>query len=456
MKNILILYSHWHPANLAGVQRPRLIGNYLKELGWQPYVVTVKPDFFEETPDNDFEKTFSPDFIVSRVNAFPVARPRIIGDIGLRAFIQIQKEALRVIRENRIDFIWIPIPSFYMALMGRLLYEKTGVPYGIDYIDPWVRDMTNQKSLRMRLSQWVARILEPIAVKKVSLISGVSTAYYEAVIKRNFPRLYSPFTTHHSRHKTDDSPLTTHDSQLETLDSQLTNPYTQKPFTHVGMPYGFDPNDHKVKLEKLELPWGNEANKKIWIYAGAFLPNSHLFMKCLFETIAQLRKGNEWDESVRLYFLGTGMYPAKRITAYAEECGIGDIVIEKRERQPFLNILNYLSLADTVMVIGSTEKHYTASKTYQSVLSERPVWAIFHKESSAVQVLKECGADDFLVEYTEEMNEVEITEAMKASILKRFATETWQPDYQALDKYSSKESARKLVEAIERVLGNNI
>ncbi|MDP4271968.1 MAG: hypothetical protein Q8909_17880 [Bacteroidota bacterium] len=410
----------------------------MKELGWQPYVVTVQPAYFEETPDPDFEKTFSPDFIVSRVKAFPVTKPRLIGDIGLRSFFQIKREALRVIRENRIDFIWIPIPSFYMALMGRMLYEKTKVPYGIDYIDPWVRDMTNQKSIRMQLSQWVAKMLEPIAVKKVSLISGVSTPYYEPVIKRNFPTQYSRLTTHHSL-------LTTHNSQLK-------NSNTNKPFTHVGMPYGFDPNDHKVKLENLELPWDKEGPCKIWLYAGAFLPNSHLFMKCFFEAIAQLRKEKAWDESIRLYFLGTGLYPAKRITAYAEESGIADIVTENRERMPFLHILNYLSLADTVMVIGSTEKHYTASKTYQSVLSERPVWAIFHKESSAVQVLKECNADGFVVEYAEEMSEQDIVSAIKCSLKKRLVSEVWNPDYKSLDKYSSRESARKLVEAIEMVL----
>lgn len=31
MKTVLIIYPHWVPANLAGVQRPRLIVNYLKK-----------------------------------------------------------------------------------------------------------------------------------------------------------------------------------------------------------------------------------------------------------------------------------------------------------------------------------------------------------------------------------------------------------------------------------------
>jgi hypothetical protein len=191
MKTILIIYPHWHPCNMAGVHRPRLIGNYLKELGWQPRILTVEAAYFEETPDPDFEKTFSPHFVVTRVKALPVMRPRLIGDIGLRAFFQLYKEAKRIIRTEKIDFVWLPIPSFYNALLGRLLYEKTKIPYGIDYIDPWVRDISNQKNKRAILSQWLAKVLEPIAIKKVSVISGVSTPYYAPAIERNFPEIAS-------------------------------------------------------------------------------------------------------------------------------------------------------------------------------------------------------------------------------------------------------------------------
>ncbi len=431
LKNILVIYPHWHPANLAGVQRPRLIGNYLTMFGWQPIILTVKSEYFEEPPDRDFERIFSSDFVVHRVNAFKVTKPRVIGDIGLRAFFQLKKEALKIIEENQIKFVWIPIPSFYMALMGRILYEKSSTPYGIDYIDPWIRDLTNQQSIRGKISQWCARALEPIAVKKASLISGVSTPYYEAVLRRNFSIFFD-------------------DDKLQT-DRQI-NHSTYRPITHVGMPYGFDPNDHKVKLQNLVLPWRDEEASKIWLYAGAFLPNSHKFMQCFFTAISQLRKENAWDESIRLYFLGTGQYQAKSIKTYAEEFRLSDIVTERRQRYPYIYILNCLSMADTAMVIGSTEKHYTASKTYQSILCKRPVWAVFHKESSAVKVLKECKASAYTVEYDDEMKIEELVKQIVISLQARMKGAEWQPNYSALDKYSAKESARKLVSAIESVI----
>lgn len=454
MKTILIIYPHWHPANLAGVHRPRLIGNFLHELGWKPRVLTVEARYFEETPDPDFQKTFSPNFDVTRVKALPLMRPRLMGDIGLRAFNQLYKAALQIIRTEQIDFIWLPIPSFYNALLGRLLFEKTGIPYGIDYIDPWVRDLTNQKKWRTRMSLWVAKLLEPIAVKKASLISGVSYPYYEPVIKRNFPLIAVQLDANGN------NPGSLEKPKPYNLTPTLLNPHTNLPFTHVAMPYGFDPNDHHIKLENLQFPWESTLNSepetqnlKIWLYAGAFLPNSHVILQAFFMAIKVLREQKLWDETIRLWFIGTGNYPAKSIESYAKDYCLDDIVTEKRDRYPFLQVLNFLNEANTVLIIGSTEKHYTASKTFQSLLSNRPVISAFHHQSSAIQVMEDCKADAFTMRYKPEMSQQEMVDAFKAVLLKRLQNDAWNPDLSALDQYSAKESARMLVEGMERVLG---
>ena len=94
MKNILIIYPHWPPSNLAGIHRPRLIGNYLHEFNWHPIIITVKPEYYEETHDNNISKTVSDKIEVHYVNALKITNPRIIGDIGLRAFYQLKTKAL--------------------------------------------------------------------------------------------------------------------------------------------------------------------------------------------------------------------------------------------------------------------------------------------------------------------------------------------------------------------------
>ncbi len=414
MKNILIIYPHWPPSNLAGVHRARLISNFLHDFDWHPVILTVKSEFYEEKPDFDIVKTVNSQTEVIYADAKPVKNPRIIGDIGLRSFKYLKKEALKIINNQKIDFVWIPIPSFYVALLGRILHKKTGIPYGIDYIDPWVRDISNRKNLRAVLSNLLARILEPYAVKKASLISGVSRNYYLPVLKRNFKK---------------------------------------NPPVDIAMPYGFDPNDHKIQLENIKFPWDNIPNCKPIVYAGAFLPLSGYFTELLFKSIRKLIDENKFNPEIKLFFIGTGNYTHKSIAEYAQEAGIDDTVIEIRERFPYLHILNFLAQSYGVLVIGSTEKHYTASKIFQTLLSNRPVFSIFHKESSAIKILNECNAGIYTVKYTENINKEQFNKQIEQTFYK-FAhqTENWMPDLKVLNRYSAKESAKVLVKGLNKIV----
>ncbi len=417
MKNVLIIYPHWHPCNLAGVHRPRLLANYFHEFGWQPIVLTVEAEYFEETPDHDFYKTFSDKIQIHRVKAFKTNRKiNPIGDIGLRAFWQLYKGALKIIDSQQIDFIFIPIPSFYVALLGRMLYRKRKIPYCIDYIDPWVRELhAHQKRFsKAWFSVELAKLLEPIAVKNASLITGVSTSYYLPVLERNFQN---------------------------------------KPIEHVGTPYGFDPNDHKIRLENISFPWKNISNCKPLIYAGAFLPKSHYFIDKLFKAVSRLASENQWDNQVHLFFIGTGITKGKTITDFAKEHKIENVVHEITDRFPFLHVLNFLSEAFGIMVIGSTEKHYTASKTFQALLSERKVFAMIHESSSAVDILRETNADNFLVTYKEDENEIDFEQNIKEIILK-FANDNavWNPTLENLNKYSAKNSAKLIAEKFDLIV----
>src|SRR2546423_2472696 len=68
-----------------------------------------------------------------------------------------------------------------------MVHELRGIPYGIDYIDPWVHDWPGSE--RILTKHWISRkladILEPYAVAKAALITGVAEGYYKGVIDRN-------------------------------------------------------------------------------------------------------------------------------------------------------------------------------------------------------------------------------------------------------------------------------
>lgn len=425
MKNLLIIYPHWPPSNLAGVHRARLVANYLPDYGWHPIVLTVHPDYYEEPHDWDLCKTVSDKIEIHQAKAYKVTKPRLIGDIGLRAFPFLYRHALRIIRERKIDFIWIPIPSFYTALLGRLLHWKAQIPYGIDYIDPWVRDISGRKDWRHILSNALARFLEPIAIKKAALITGVAEEYYMPAIARKNGKM-----------------------EKWKNGSGKFAPY------HLAFPYGFDPRDHEIELENIDLPWKDIPGCKPLVYAGAFLPNSRMFVESLFKSIRELMDEGRWDERVHLFFLGTGPYPGKSIVDYAMEYRVDGVVHETRSRYPFLHILNFLSQSHGVMVIGSTEKHYTASKIYQAILSKRPVFAILHCESTAYRVLKEIKADRYLVAWNERLESGSFSKELRTNILKVLAiAEAWEPDYPLLNtRYSTEFFTQKLVHKIESLI----
>ena len=420
MNKILIIYPHWYPSNLAGVHRARLVGNYLHELGWKPIILTVKPDYYEETPDPEIQQLFSQHFVEYRVDAMKIGKLRIFGDIGLRAFWQLYNKAKEIIKVEKPDFLWIPIPSFYTALLGRILHNKTAIPYGIDYIDPWVRDISKDRSFRAKLSLVLAKIMEPIAIKKASLITGVAFEYFKPVLDKNF---------------------------------KSGNFYNIK---FAAFPYGFDPNDHKIELSNIKVPWDNNPGCIPIVYAGAFMPNSQFFLKILFRAFSALVKENKIPKNVHLYFLGTGFYPHKSVTENALNHEISEYVTEIQDRFPFLHILNFLAKAEKLLIIGSTEKHYTASKTYQVILSNRPFLGMFHHQSTAVNVLKETNTDSYLVKFNPEKLDDQFYESTKKVLLDfLLENKSWNPDLKMLEPYAAKQSAKILVDAMEKALMQN-
>jgi hypothetical protein len=189
-RRIAIVTGHFPPSNLAGVHRARLWASHLREFNWEPIIVTTHWDHYEEALDYDLLKLVNPDVRVIRTPALPIGPVRMIGDIGLRAFYWHFRALDRLVSLKEIDFIHITIPSNYLAMLGELLYRRHKFPFGIDYQDPWVENPGENPGIerlfsRAWLSQKVAQVLEPSALKHATLITGVAPLYYKGVFDRN-------------------------------------------------------------------------------------------------------------------------------------------------------------------------------------------------------------------------------------------------------------------------------
>ena len=101
--------------------------------------------------------------------------------------------------------------------------------------------------------------------------------------------------------------------------------------------------------------------------------------------------------NVEFHFIGTGKKAVDpgsyNIKPLAEQYGLWQIkVFEYAQRIPYLDVLVHLACADGIFILGSTEPHYTPSKTYQGVLSGKPIFAVLHQQSTAVKVLETAKA----------------------------------------------------------------
>ncbi|HEX9513721.1 MAG TPA: hypothetical protein VF939_24685 [Puia sp.] len=359
-QRILIISPHFPPSNLAAVHRSRLFAQHLPAFGWEPIILTVDEQYYEEQLDWNLVRLLPPALRIEKARAFQVKKIRLVGDIGLRAFFQLYRKARTLIKQQGIDFLYIPIPSFYTALLGRWLHATTGIKYGIDYIDPWVHRFPGS-DVRFSRHWWstrLARLLEPIAVKKASLITGVAEGYYNGVRERNARAL--------------------------------------KDCIFAAMPYGGEAADHRSVRETDLQPYlfPSRAGKLQLVYAGAMLPKAYAPLEAIFQSMKQ-----EPDpfRDVEFHFIGTGKTPndpeGYNIRPLAEKYGLWQTtVFEYPARIPYLDVLVHLDAADGVFVLGSTEPHYTPSKVYQAVLSGKPVAAVLHRESTAVKVIRRSSA----------------------------------------------------------------
>jgi hypothetical protein len=375
--------------------------------------------------DYNLRKLLSPDLRIEKVKAFPVGSLRIIGDIGLRGFFQLYKKAKEIIRSERVDFLYILIPSFYTALLGRLLHSSTGIKYGIDYIDPWVHQFPGSEKVLSRhwLSTKLARILEPLAIKKANLITGVAEGYYKGVIERN-PELLTSNCIFGS------------------------------------MPYGGEHADHCfVKSNGMPPYLFPETSSKFrFVYAGAMLPKAYEPLEAILKSIAA---NSPFFENIEFHFIGTGKRPDDpdgfNIKLLAEKYRLWQkIIFEYPLRIPYLDVLSHLNAANGVFILGSTEPHYTPTKVYQAVLSRKPILAVLHKESSAANVISSTQAGvvlTFSEDPIEEINE-NFVDIFKQYFQFLGTFETQQPDKKEFDEYSAKNVTKKLSKLLNQVFEN--
>jgi hypothetical protein len=424
-RRVVIVASQFPPSNLTAGHRTRLFLRHLPEFGYEPTVLTVEPRYYEGCLDPALESLVPRDIPLVRTRALPTKPVRLVGDLGIRSFPFHLLALGRLARQRRIDLLYLPIPPAYSSLLGPLARRLWGVPYVIDYIDPWVYPITpdERRSRKARLTHRLARWLEPWAVHDAAGVTGVAEGYYAGVLQRH--------------------------------------PHLRRRPT-AAIPYGGEALDHEQVAQsaapaRLVGRAGLEGALVI-AYAGALLPRAHGTARALFRAARRLvESGHPLASRLRLLFVGTGARPndpaSGLVAPIARECGADGFTVEIADRQPYLDVLSLLHAAQAVLILGSSEAAYTASKTFQALHSRRPVLALLHEASSASAFLREMPGVE-LVDFRDD-RPVECCEGEIAAALARVLGNVGSPVERPLgllEKHSAREMSRRLAEFFDEVL----
>jgi hypothetical protein len=369
LRKLLIVSPHFAPTNAPDMHRTRLILPYLREAGWEPTVLAVDPDLIEGGVHEPLlEQTYPPDIRIVRSRGMSPKATRWagIGSLWLRCGRALRRSGEELLSREKFDLVFFSTTQFEAFQLGPIWKAKFGVPYVLDYQDPWLNhyyDRTGTKPpggrLKFAFSQWRARRIEPVVLKGAAGIVAVSDAYGPALAKDH-------------------------------------------PWFDGGrvkfIPFGASEEDLKIarahKPADPLVPKGDSLFHHV--YAGRCGPDMSTSLSIVFRAFKLFKAMRPAEaERIRFHFIGTDYAPRPLGRDWAMPVAlIEDVekyVTEHCYRVPYFDALHYLVNSDALLAVGSNDPTYSASKIYPFVLARRPLLVVFNALSPVTMIAKKIG-----------------------------------------------------------------
>ena len=246
----------------------------------------------------------------------------------------------RLLRGEEFDLVFFSTTQFEALTLGPRWRKKFGVPYVLDYQDPWVNDYYGRTHTAPPGGRLKIRVFPMArsqagtqrASKKASGTIAVSDAYSETLAK-NYPWF----------HARDVRRIT-----FGAAEKDIAIALTHRPKEPL-VPFG-DGNFHLV-------------------YAGRCGPDMSTSLGAIFRGFKRfLAERPSEAERIRFHFVGTDYAPRPLGREWAKPVarreGIESFVAEHCYRVPYFDALYYLTHADALLAAGSNDPSYSASKIY--------------------------------------------------------------------------------------------
>ena len=425
---------NWPPISCPDLHRVRMALPHFAEFGWEPLILKIDPEQQEGIKDPELCRTVPAAVRTWQAGCLPLWMTGWAGlrNVGLRSYFHLARLGQRIVRDESPDVAFFSTTMFPLMTLGQTWHKRHGLPFVLDFQDPWYREErvtgsgaggagnSRKAAFKARLANWVAAILEPFTLRRAAHVVSVSPAYPKMLMAR-YPWL--------SQRQFTVLPFGAADCDFQYL---MANNVRQR---------SFDPRD----------------GMRHWVYVGVCIPRMAIALKSFFAALAGLLASrSELRNRLRVHFIGTNYAPrdraVKTVEPLAAEEGLGDVVTEVTDRIPYFEALQCLLDADALFVPGLDDPAYAASKIFPYILARKPLLAVFHEESSVVDVLEKTRAGT-LVRF-------QSGEAVKA-VAGRIEATGWltdpaahapDTDWAAFKPYTAREMTRRLCTMFDNVV----
>ena len=353
-RTALIVSPYFVPSNLAGVHRNRLLAANLARAGWRAIVVTIDPADYEGSLDPGMAHLLPQDVEVVHAGAMPARWCRAfgIGDLSLRGYWGLRRELERLLSARNGDLVFVSILPGYSSLLGAWAKRKWGIPFVLDYQDPWVSrwGAAQPRVSKAGLAHALAGFLEHRVVPRADAVTAVSQGTLDGLRERGVLRADVPVEI---------------------------------------VPIGAEPRDHEVAAREGRSAISRSAGATQLAYLGTVNEDMLEATEAILAALARA------ESNVVLSLIGTSGREdgadTLGLASLAQRHGVAARVRIVPQRIGYLDALRTMADADALLLIGSRYGHYTASKVFPYWLAGKPIVGLVHEASSVLGILRELG-----------------------------------------------------------------
>lgn len=423
--NILCISPRFAPVNAADSHRLRLLLPYFAEQACNVEILAVSADDVPGTHDPWLGSQLPTGLKVHCVSA-PYLSVWGLNGLAQRSFLPLYKKGCDLLCRGNFDLVFFSTTEFLLHGLGPLWLRKFGVPFCMDFQDPWVNDYYRLNPqvvppggrFKYGLIDKLHRFAERAVVKRCGGFLSVSPAYIPVLEQR-----YGKAVAHQPRMVAGFPAEPAEIASLAPMQSQVPKVLGSKIWRYIGRG-----GDDMIKAA--------QGFFKAWEYA--------------------LSREVIKSKDIKFVAIGTSYAVAGRSVKSFEPLVAGTFITDQVSESParlgYSEMLRGLLASDALVVFGSDDPAYTASKIYPYLLSGKPLLAIFHEKSSVVTLMQAVGGGVCIT-----FNEQTTPEQLASAVFQSwFASQQFSKlvplDIQAFKPYTARSQAKDVCAWFDKVV----